>query len=124
MTKKDNKTNKKETGLEPMTYPDKNELKDTPEQEKQMMHSIIFKEKDKEGNFLLIDVDNLMPSFMFGEAHPMIIGIVGDKAFHIPLANVNWFEQHYGVKKDTELAMRMLQEKLKKVRPLQDASVA
>ena len=89
---------------------------ETPMDENPRMHTIIFKEKDKDGKQFFIDVDNIMPpNFMFGESYPLLFAIKDDKAFFIPMENVHHFEQNYGVKKDwvtgKELASEMKKTK-------------
>ena len=87
------------------------------------MHSIILKEKDKEGNWLSIDVDAVLPFHIFGEGQPMIIAIVDDHAYFIPLEQLNWFEQNWGVEKDAKMAHNMVQEKISKMnKPVDDAA--
>jgi len=84
------------------------------------MHSIILKEKDKDGNFLVMDVDMVMPTGMFGEGHPMVMGVVDDRAYFVPYDSMAWFEQNYGVKKDTELAQALTEARKKKIRKPED----
>lgn len=93
-----------------MTKKEKVEVCDseTPDSETtKRMHSIILKEKDKEGNWLSIDVDMVMPTFILGETQPMLMGVVDDRAYFIPIEQVNWFEQNFGVKNDSKLAEEM-----------------
>lgn len=80
-------------------------------EEKKRMHSIILKEKDTEGNWLSIDVDYILPIHMFGEAYPIVMGVVDDRAYFIPLETMNWFEQNFGVERDTELAHKLAEAK-------------
>ncbi len=86
------------------------------------MHSIVLKEKDKDDNWLSLDVDQVIPIFLFGEQNPMVMGIVDDRAYFIPFAQMNWFEQNYGVKNDTEVAKTIATEKLKRKGNSVDAS--
>ena len=85
----------------------------TVKEKKQRMHSIVLKEKDKDSNWLSIDVDQIMPVFLFGDANPMIMGVVDDRAYFITYAQMNWFEQNYGVKTDEKIARAMHEEKIK-----------
>ena len=78
------------------------------------MHTIILKEKDKDGNFLCMDVDMILPSGIFGEGFPLVMGIVDDRAYFLPFSQMNWFEQNYGVKKDAQIAKTMQEENAKK----------
>ena len=78
------------------------------------MHTIILKEKDKDGNFLCMDVDMILPSGIFGEGFPLVMGIVDDRAYFLPFSQMNWFEQNFGVKKDAKLAQTMQDEIQKK----------
>jgi hypothetical protein len=77
------------------------------------MHTVILKEKDKEGNMMYMSVDSVMPTFIFGENFPMIMAVVDDRAFFIPMEQVNWFEQNRGVKNDHKIARAMMDEKRK-----------
>lgn len=77
---------------------------------KQRMHTVTFKEKDKDGKFLYLNVDMVMPTWIFGESHPMLMCITDDKAFFIPYENMNWFEQNYGVSEDKKLAESLATE--------------
>lgn len=92
------------------------------ETEKKRMHSIVLKEKDKDGNWLAMDVDQVIPVFLFGEQNPMVMGIVDDHAYFIPFTQMNWFEQNFGVKNDTEFAKTISQEKMKRKGNQIDAS--
>lgn len=87
------------------------------------MHTIIFKEKDKDGNQFFLNVDMVLPLFLFGETHPMVMGIVDDQAYFIPLTEMHHFEQNYGVKEDTQLAAKITEEKRKIKRNMGDVSV-
>lgn len=86
------------------------------------MHSIILKEKDKEGNWLSIDVDMVMPTFILGENMPMLMGIVDDRAYFIPIEQVNWFEQNFGVKNDAKLAEEMAEVAKRKNKTKKDVA--
>lgn len=88
------------------------------------MHSIILKEKDKDGNWLSIDVDGVMPTFILGETLPMLMGIVDDRAYFIPIEQINWFEQNFGVANDTKLAEEMAKiSKDKRTKKREDVSI-
>jgi len=86
------------------------ETPDSPER----MHTIILKEKDTQGRFMFLNVDQVIPVNLFGEACPMVMGVVDDRAYFIPLEQMNWFEQNYGVKKDAKIAKAMYEESKKK----------
>lgn len=95
-----------------------------PEKEEpKRMHSIILKEKDKDGNWLSLDVDSIFPHFPFGETNPMLMAIVDDKSYFIPLAQINWWEQNFGVRKDMELGKMIAEQKMKKMASKNDVSV-
>jgi len=85
-------------------------------------HTIILKEKDKEGNWLSLDIDSIFPIFPFGESTPMLMAIVDDKSYFIPLAQINWYEQNYGVKDDMELGQKIAAQKMKGKITQSDAS--
>jgi len=78
------------------------------------MHTIILKEKDVQGRFMFLDVDQVIPVNLFGEQCPMVMGVVDDRAYFIPLEQMNWFEQNFGVKKDAKIAKAMYEEGKKK----------
>lgn len=78
--------------------------------EKEKMHTIILKEKDKDGDFIGIDADSVMPTKIFGDSCPAIAVFVGDRAFFIPVENMLWLRQNYGAKTDAEMAERMAKE--------------
>ena len=88
------------------------------------LHTIVLKEKDKEGNWLSLDVDTIFPVAPFGETVPMIMAIVDDKSYFIPLAQINWYEQNHGVKGDLELAQTMNEQRMKKKGNRMDVSVS
>jgi hypothetical protein len=78
------------------------------------MHTIILKEKDAAGRFMFLDVDQVIPVNLFGDACPMIMGVIDDRAYFIPLEAMNWFEQNFGVKDDSKIAKAMYEENKKK----------
>jgi len=80
-------------------------------EESKRMYSIVLKEKDKDGNWLSIDVDEVMPTYIFGENNPMVMGVVDDRSYFIPINQMNWFEQNFGVKNDVKLAQTLAKEK-------------
>ena len=94
----------------------------TEEQKPERAHTIILKEKDKDNNWLSLDVDSIFPIFPFGESTPMIMAIVDDKSYFIPLAQINWYEQNYGVKDDMELGQKIAAQKMKGKITQSDAS--
>ena len=97
---------------------------ETPKDEKPRMHTIVFKEKDKEGKQFFVDVDTIMPPvFMFGEGYPILMATVDDKAFFIPLENVHHFEQNYGVAADTKHAETLASEYKKSKQNKNDVSI-
>ena len=81
---------------------------------KKRMHTFVFKEKDANGNHLMLDVDQIIPTHVFGENHPMVMCVIDDKAFFIPYEEMAWFEQNHGVKNDAEIARTMAMEQSKK----------
>lgn len=81
---------------------------------KTRMHTFVFKEKDINGNHLMLDVDQIIPTFTFGDDHPMLMCILDDHAFFVPYNEMAWFEQNYGVKSDTEIARSIAIENAKK----------
>jgi hypothetical protein len=96
--------------------------KDAPER----MHTIVLTEKNKEGELLSLDVDEVLPTFIFGEINPILMCKIKDrdKAFFIPFAKIAWFEQNYGVEADIKTAKKMHAEKLKVKKPVfSDASI-
>lgn len=92
-------------------------------EEPKRMHSIILKEKDVNGNWLSLDVDQILPIFPFGETNPMLMAIVDDKSYFIPLTQINWYEQNYGVKSDMELGKAIAKQKMEKMTRKNDVSV-
>ena len=90
-------------------------VKSTEEVEpKVRMYTIVLKEKSKDGEWLSLDVDDIMPLPMFGENYPMIMGVIDDRAYMIPFEGLNWFEQNFGVKEHAQQARNMVKEKLAK----------
>ncbi len=86
------------------------------------MYSIILKEKGDKNDWLSIDVDQVIPTFPFGEQFPVLMAIVDDRSYFIPLSQLNWFEQNFGAEKDTEMAKAMIDEKRKRKGNPTDAS--
>ena len=78
------------------------------------MHTITLKEKDAQGRFLYIDVDQVLPVNLFGESCPMVMAVIDDRAYFIPIEQMNWFEQNYGVQNDAKIAKTMHNEKMKR----------
>ena len=78
------------------------------------MHTITLKEKDAQGRFLYIDADQVLPVNLFGDAYPIVMAVIGDRAFFLPCEQMNWFEQNYGVQKDAKIAKAMHNEKMKR----------
>lgn len=78
------------------------------------MFTIILKEKDHKGRFMFMDVDQVIPVHPFGEQFPTVMGVVDDKAYFVPHEQMNWFEQNYGIKKDTKIAKAMFEEAKKR----------
>ncbi len=77
------------------------------------MHTVVLKEKDGEGKWISMDVDTITPTFPFGEKMPMIMAVDGDFAYFIPMEQVNFFQQNFGVKGDFENVQEMMDKKTK-----------
>lgn len=78
------------------------------------MFTIILKEKDGKGRFMFLDVDQVIPVHPFGEQFPTVMGVVDDKAYFVPYEQMSWFEQNYGIKKDTKIAKAMFEDQEKR----------
>lgn len=87
----------------------------TKEPEEIPMYSITLKEKTQDGKYLVMDADQILPTLMFGEGHPMIMArFKDDRARFIPLMNINWFDQNKGVNQDTQMMAQLMKEKKRK----------
>lgn len=81
------------------------------EEVKPKQYLIVLKTKDKEGTQMYISADELLPTMMFGEGHPMVLATTGDHGFFIPLSSIEWFEQMHGVLQDKKFAQELLKQK-------------
>ena len=83
------------------------------EEPKQRMHSIVLKETNEDGEFIYIEADSIMPTYPYGEGKPVIMATLDDTAYFIPVENINWIIQNYGVKSDVELAQTTMAKRTK-----------
>lgn len=79
--------------------------------EKPKMHTVVLKEKDENNKWISMDVDTITPTFPFGEKMPMIMAVDDDFAYFIPMEQVNFFQQNYGVKNDFGDVQKMMEKK-------------
>lgn len=82
-------------------------------EETQRLYSVVMKEKDSEGKLMSIEADELLYTTPYGEGKVVLMAIVDDGAFYIPIENVCWTEQHAHVKEDAEVGRKMAMEKMR-----------
>jgi len=86
------------------------------EEPEMRMHTIVLKEKDVNGKYMSMDVDTISPTQPFGEKYPIVMATVGDAAFFVPMSQINWIEQHYGVQEDLKTVGSAMDKKIKVVK--------
>jgi len=91
--------------------------KKTVEEPKERLYNIILKERDSEGKSMYLGVDMIAPTFPYGKDFPVLMGVVEDKSYFVPIDQILWVEQTSGAKSDIEIAKITMEQKKVKTIP-------